>query len=264
MVQPPTAQEAVPLGRDIPPADGPQTPASVRTLVVTLLQRLEAVAARLTQDSTTSQRPPATDSPYQKARKPAGDVPPRPAGGQPGHPGHRQALWAPTETQVLTPPQCACGHTVLTGTRAYHPHHVIELPALQMDGTHLVLQEAWGPLWAQGTKAQGPPEHTAGSGPRLTALVGDIAGTHGTGRRTIQTLCASVLQVPLSLGAIQQMLDRVTYAMEPPYQAIACQARQAPVNYIDATPWCLPNTLHWVWGMASKTAACSMLHPRRS
>lgn len=264
MVQPPNAQEAVPIGLDIPPADWQQTPPSVRTLVLTLLKRLEAVEARLAQDSTTSQRPPSTDSPYTKARKPPGDAPRRKAGGQPGHPGHRQALLVPTETRVLTPHQCACGHTALTGARSYHTHQVIELPAIQMDVLHLVLQEARCPLCAQWTKAQLPPEHTAGYGPRLTALVGEIAGTHGTGRRTIQTFCASVLQVPLSLGAIQKMLDRVAHAIEPHYQAIARQARQATVNYIDETPWFLTNTLHWLWVMASETAAFYMIHPHRS
>jgi transposase len=96
MLPPPKTPDAVPAGLDIPPADWQQTPPSVQTLVVTLLQRLEAVAARLKQDSTTSQRPPSTDSPYTKARKPAGDAPPRKAGGQPGHPGHQQALLAPS------------------------------------------------------------------------------------------------------------------------------------------------------------------------
>ena len=129
---------------------------------------------------------------------------------------------------------------------------------------HFVLQEAWCPVCAQWTKAQVPPEHTAGYGPRLTALVGEIAGTHGTGRRTIQTFCASVLQVPLSLGAIQKMLDRVAYAIEPHYQAIARQARQAPVNYIDETSWFLTNTLHWLWVMANERVAFSMIHPHRS
>ena len=64
----PTLPTAVPTGLEIPPADWQQTPPSVQTLVVTLLQRLEAVEARLKQDSTTSQRPPSTDSPYTKAR----------------------------------------------------------------------------------------------------------------------------------------------------------------------------------------------------
>lgn len=148
--------------------------------------------------------------------------------------------------------------------RPYHTHQVIELPALQMDVTHVVLHEAWCPVGAQWTKAQLPSEHTTGYGPRLTALVGASAWTHGTGRRTIQTFYTSVLQLPLSLGAIQKMLDRVAHAIEPHYQAIARQARRAPVNYIDETSWFLTNTLHWLWVMASETVAFSMLHPRRS
>src|SRR4029453_15600755 len=106
MRQPPKTPEAVPVGLDIPPADWQQTPPSVQTLVLTLLKRLEAVEAQLKQDSTTPHRPPSADSPYKKARRPSGDSPPRKAGGQPGHPGHRQVLLAPTDTRVLMPPQC--------------------------------------------------------------------------------------------------------------------------------------------------------------
>jgi transposase len=264
MVQSSNGQDAVPAGLDIPPADWQQTPPSVQTLVVTLLQRLEAVEARLKQDSTTSQRPPSADSPDKKVRKPSGTAPRRNAGGQPGHPGHRQSLMAPTDTRGLTPHQCACRNTALALTRPYHTHQVIELPALQMDVSHVVVHEAWCPACAQWTKAQVPPAQTAGYGPRLTALVGEIAGTHGTGRRTIQAFCASVLPVPLSLGAIQKMLDRVAHAIEPHYRAIARQARQTTVNDIDEPPWFLTNTRHWLWGMAHETVAYDMIHPHRS
>src|SRR5262249_49136235 len=150
------------------------------TLVITLLKRLEAVEARLRQDSTTSHRPPSADSPYRKARKPSETSSPRKVGGQPGHPGHRQRLLAPTDTWVLTPAQCACGHTALVGARPYHTHQVIELPPMQMAVTHFVLQQAWCPMCAQWTNAQVPPDQTSGYGPRLTALIGEIAGTHGT------------------------------------------------------------------------------------
>ena len=53
-----TLPDAVPAGPEILPADWQQTPPSIQRLVVSLLQRLEAVEARLKQDSTTSQRPP--------------------------------------------------------------------------------------------------------------------------------------------------------------------------------------------------------------
>jgi transposase len=45
--------------------------------------------------------------------------------------------------------------------------------------------------------------------------MGEVAGTYGNGRRMVQTFCASVLQVSISLGAIQKVLDRVTQAIDP-------------------------------------------------
>jgi transposase len=80
----------------------------------------------------------------------------------------------------------------------------------------------------------------------------------------VQTFCASVLGVPISLGAIQKVLDRVTQAIEPYYVVIAQQARQAPVNYIDETPWYCDRVLEWLWVMASEQVAFYMIHPRRS
>ena len=89
-------------------------------------------------------------------------------------------------------------------------------------------------------------------------------GSMATGRRIVQTLCASVLCVPISLGAIQKVLDCVAQAIEPHYTAIAAQVRHAAVNYIDETPWFLTHTLQWLWVMVSDTAALYMIHPHRS
>ena len=94
--------------------------------------------------------------------------------------------------------------------------------------------------------------------------MGEVAGSYGNGRRIVQTFCASVLQVPISLGAIQKVLDRVAQAIEPHYLAIAMQTRHASVNYIDETPWFLTHTLQWLWVMVSDTAALYMIHPHRS
>ena len=263
-MQPPNAPEAVPMGRDIPPADWQQPPPSVQTMVLALLKRLEAVDARRKQDATTSQRPPAADSPYKKARKPAGAAPPRKAGGHPGHPGHRQSRLPPTDTRVLTPHPCVGGQTAVALTRPSQTPQGIALPVIQMALSHFVWQDAWCPVCAQWTKAQGPPEHPAGCGPRLTALVGESAGPPGTGRRTLQACWASVLQGPRSLGAIQKRRDRVTHAIAPHDQAMASQARRAPGNDMDDTPWCLTHPLHWLWGMAQEPVACSMVPPHRS
>ena len=130
--------------------------------------------------------------------------------------------------------------------------------------THWVLHHGWCGACGQWTKAQVPADQATGYGPRFSALMAELAGTYGNGRRMVQTFCVSVLHVPISLGAIQKVLTWVTHAIAPLYNAIATQARRAVVNYIDETSWFCYCTLQWLWVMASETVACYMIHPHRS
>jgi len=253
------------------PQDWEQTPLAVQAYVRTLHDKVEqlqdhveTLEARLTQNSTTSSRPPSSDTPYKKPRRCTAPTTPRKAGGKPGHRGYRQVLLAPTSVQEVRPERCACGNTTFAVTTPYHTHQVIELPPIAMEVTHWVLHQSWCLACGRWMQAQVPPEQARGYGPRFSALMGELAGTYGNGRRMVQTFCASVLQVPISLGAIQKVLDRVAQAIDPYYAMIARQARQAAVNYIDETPWYCLNTLEWLWVMASERVAFYMIHPRRS
>lgn len=253
------------------PQDWEETPPAVQAYVRTLRDeveqlhdQVETLEARLRQNSTTSHRPPSSDNPYKKPRQHTAATTPRKPGGKPGHPGHRQMLLSPTTVQELRPERCACGNTMLALTTPYHTHQVIELPPIAMEVTHWVLHRSWCLACGHWMQAQVPPEHASGYGPRFSALMGELAGTYGNGRRMVQSFCASVLGVPISLGAIQKVLDRVTQAIDPYYTLIARQARQAPVNYIDETPWYCLNALEWLWVMASERVAFYRIHPRRS
>ncbi len=257
-----------------PCQDWEQTPPAVQAYLLTvqhdlaqlhdLQARVETLEARLHQDSTTSHRPPSSDHPYKKTRQRSTSATPRKAGGKPGHVGHRQVLLPPTSMHELHPEPCACGYTAFALTTPYQTHQVIEVPPIEMEVTHWVLHQGWCGGCGTWSKAQLPPEHATGYGPRFSALIGELAGTYGNGRRMVQTFCASVLRVPLSLGAIQKVLDRVTQAIAPHYEAMALHARRAPVNYIDETSWFLTHTLQWLWVMASDTVAFYLIHPHRS
>ena len=253
------------------PQDWAQTPLAVQAYVRTLRDeveqlhdRVEILEARLTQNSTTSSRPPSSDSPYKKPRRPTTSTTPRKAGGKPGHQGHRQVLLPPTTVRELMPERCACGTATFALTTPYQTHQVIELPPIEMEVTHWILHQGWCTGCGTWSKAQLPPQYATGYGPRFSALIGELAGTYGNGRRMVQTFCASVLRVPLSMGAIQKVLDRVTQAIDPYYVVIATQARQSSVNYIDETSWFCMHTLQWLWVMASERVAFYMIHPRRS
>ena len=128
-----------------------------------------------------------------------------------------------------------------------------------MEVTHWIVQQGRCLACGEWRTGQLSPAHTSGYGPRFSALIGELAGTYGNGRRMVQTFCASLLQVPISLGAIQKVVDRVTYALDPYYAVIAQHARQAPVNHIDETPWYCLHTLEWLWVMASERVAFYML-----
>jgi len=253
------------------PQDWEQTPPAVQAYVYTLhheltqlRERVEALEARLTQNSTTSHRPPSPDSPYKKLRQRPSATTRRKAGAKPGHPGHHQALLPPTTVHEVQPECCVCGNTTLALLKPYYTHQVLELPPIAMDVTHWVLLEGWCPDCGRWMKAQVPAEQATRYGPRFSALIGEVVGTYGNGRRMGQTFCASVLQVPISLGAIQKVIDRVTQAIVPHYTAIATQERHARVTYIDATPWFLTNTVQRLWVMASDNVAFSMIHLHRS
>jgi transposase len=260
------------------PQDWAQTPAAVHASVHPLhdeiqhlrgelghLQdRVETLEARLHQHSTTSSRPSSSDAPSTKPRRRTGAKTGRKGGGKPGHPGHRQVRLAPTMVEDVLPESCACGRSEFARIRPSYTHQVIERPPIEVEVTHWVVHQGRCVGCGRWHKAPVPEEQVTGDDPRMSALMAELAGTYGHGRRMVQTFCASVLGVPISLGAIQKVVDRVTRAIEPHDTLIATQARHAPVNDIDETPWYCEHALEWLWVMAHEQGAFSMIHARRS
>jgi transposase len=248
--------------------DWQMTPRSVRAYLVllhgqyqTLVTRVEKLEQRLGSDSTTSSKPPSTDSPFKKKLKEKFRKKP---GGKKGHPGHRQEMLEPTKTVSVEPKRCPCGHERFGPLSAFHIHQVIEFPQIRMEVTHFVLHEGCCLRCGTLNKAELPLEHATGYGPRLSALIGEVAGTQGNSRSTVQEFCRSVLGIRISKGAVQNVIDRVSEAIRPHYEAIGDVARRAEVNYIDETSWVRNGALMWIWTMVSATVAFFMVHPRRS
>ena len=199
--------------------------------------------------------------PVQETASVLASSPSRKAGGKPGHPGHRQALLPPTTVQDLLPVRLWQHDVCRDHAVPYAPRHRVAPHCDGGDARGVASELVWG-LW----RLDYSPG-TCGACGRLRSTVEALtawAGTYGHGRRMVQTFCASVLHVPSSLGAIQQVLHRVTHALTPHYEAIATYARQAAVNYIDETSWFCLNTLQWWWVMASERVAFYMIHPHRS
>jgi transposase len=224
-------------------------------------RQIEELRARLNLNSGNSSRPPSTDSPY-KSKGTGKDR--KKSGAKKGHKGHRQTLLTPTETKLINPEACSCGNKTFHDLTDYYIHQVIELPEIKMDVTHFVLYKGVCSCCGKTNKGLIPREHRTGFGPRLTALIAEMAGTQADSRSIIQTFCDSVLGFSISLGAIQKVLDRVSQAIEPSYKVIATQARQAAVNHVDETSWHKNGALMWLWVMANTRSALFMIHSHRS
>jgi transposase len=98
----------------------------------------------------------------------------------------------------------------------------------------------------------------------LTALIGELSGGQRDSRTAVQEFCTSVLGLPISRGAIQRVVDRVSDAIAPHYEAIAGKARGAQVNYIDETAWYQHGRLAWLWVMVNTTVALFKVQTSRN
>ena len=261
---------SIPPPEPLSQADWQQTPPTVQAYLLSLHQRLtqlqqqvEQLRKRSKRTSKTSDKPPSSDSPFQRptgnADKPTGQ-----RGARKGHPGSGPKLLRPTERQAIHPDPCRCGQGVPNSTAPYHTHQVVELPPIEMRVTHWVLHQGRCTGCGKLLKARLPKTEQTGYGPRLTALIGELSAMHRMSRRGVQDLCRSVLGIPLSLGAIQRLIDRTSLAIMPHDEAIARLARKAPVGYVDETPWYCLHALHWLWSLATDTVTLYRIHPRRS
>ena len=227
-----------------------------------LTQRLDKLEDRVNKNSSNSNKPLSSDSPYKKVRK-RKSVKKR-SGPKKGHKGHSQKRMTPTEIISLKPECCPCGNRHFPKTKPFYIHQVIELPEIEMDVMHFHLHSAICPECGAENRAELRPEHSTGFGPRLSALVGDLAGNHGNSRTSIQEFCHSILNFHISLGAIQNVIDRVSQAVEPHYDALGNKIRSSRKAHIDETSFPRNGDLEWLWVMANDEEAFFKIHPNRS
>jgi transposase len=110
-------------------------------------------------------------------------------------------------------------------------------------------------------KADVPSASRTSYGPPLSGLIGELSGMHDTFRRLMRDFCHSVLHIPISLGAIQKVIDRASDAVLPHSEAIAALARSTPVGSIDETPWFCHHIVQWLWPMTTERVSLFLCMP---
>jgi transposase len=252
-----------------PKEDWERTPATVRLFIAgqqkaieALTKRVDELEARLNRNSSNSNQPPSSDSPYQKTTDESKNK--SKGGGKKCRKGHRQKLLKATKTQPVHPNRCQCGCSEFDHLEPYYTHQYIELPQIIMEVIHFVLYRGRCRSCGKVNKGYIPTGYQTGFGPRLSALIVELAGMAGNSRDMVRTFCSSVLELPISLGAIQKVIDRASDAIKPHYEAIRDKARASRVNHLDETPWHKGGKLNWLWVMANSVVAFFMIHTNRS
>jgi len=228
-----------------------------------LQHQVETLQGRVDKTSQTSSKPPSSDAPFHKPKRQQNTSAGQ-RGGQPGHRGKGPILLRPTEVHLIAPGSWPCGQGNLVALTPSYTHQVIELPPIEMEVHHFILQQGQCQGCGRQLKAQVPSDSQAGYGPRFSALIAELAGMHRTSWRLIQDFWHSVCNIPISLGAVHKIIQRVSQAIAPHHAAIATLAHQAPVGYIDETPWYCQNALQWLWIMATDKVAYYRIDPHRS
>jgi len=206
--------------------------AELATRNAALEKRVVELEIKLNKKSTNSSKPPSSDSPYKsKTQKPDEKVAKKEKRTRKGH--ERKRL-EPTAKLDVIPVQCTCGSEQLGESVPYYTHQVVEIPEIKLIVEDIVLHQAQCGECGKIVKSEIPHDKRSGYGPRLSAMVVELAGVHGNSRRSVQDFVFSIFALSMSLGVIQKIINRAKEAIEPHYDAIREAAQQAKVNYIES------------------------------
>lgn len=222
-------------------------------------KRIVELESRLNRKSTNSNKPPSSDSPFDKKQRA-----PREKEEKGTRKGYERKRLEPTETQNVMPGACSCGCTNHVGIKPYYTHQVVEIPEIKLIVEDIVLHRAQCAECGKTVRADIPHDKRTGYGPRLSAMIVELTGVHGDSRRGVQDFLFSLFDLSVSLGAIQKIINRAKEAITPHYEAIRDVARQATVNHIDETSWKTNGSLRWLWTMTSVLVSFFVIHKHRS
>lgn len=238
-----------------------------------LQQEVQELRDRLNTNSSNSNRPPASDSPFSSPKPPkkpkknsenASNGKKKPA-----HPGASQKKLKPTNQVDCPLSVCPyCGERVFTNQRT-HTHQHIEVRPNPLEITHCNVSTGKCACCGHSVSGDIPQEYRGAYGPRLEAMIATLDSRTGMTRRELEEIVQDILGIPISQGAIQHITDRVSAAIHPHYEAIGDSIRKSWYAHIDETSWrthgpVLGKALHWLWTMTNPVLAYFRIDDHRS
>lgn len=215
------------------------------------------------QNSTTSSKPPSSDglAGEQRERGSKQKKGCRKPGGQPGHAGRWRGL-APAErvnkVVDLLPARCRhCDSRFSADSRKIatqgdpRRHQVTELPRIEAHITEYRCQNAVCADCGKDTRAELPQALRGHFGPDLTALIAYLTVVCRMPRRVVQELLEQVLDIPLSLGSVQNSWEEASDAVAEPCAELEKQLPLAPVINSDETGYRTSGEKRWLWALVA-------------
>jgi transposase len=228
--------------------------ASQTALITQLVGRIQALEARLAQDSNNSSKPPSSDgfkrSPKKRSLRKASDKKP---GGQVGHQG--QALKqteTPDEIKAHLPTNCEACQSDLTGQTplpGFEPRQVFELPAqLKLVVTEHRTYCKECPKCQTITKAKFPSNVTnwVQYGPGFRALAVYLLTYQLLPYLRVCELLNEIYGESLSPGTLANLVKECYEQLAEPEEAIKAALSQAEVLHCDETGLYVEGKRHWL------------------
>jgi transposase len=223
------------------------------------LEKLKKKLVWKDRNSQNSSKPPSLDSTLEKKkRKQQKKKSEKNAGGQPGHKGTRRELIPESEVDKIIPvypESCERCNTLFidkdhsSSDTPSSRWQVTEIPEIKPKTTEyqcFTKQCKCGHC----TNAKLPEGVSASNfGPRLTAIIAYMTSVMRGSRRGVKEFLDIILDVNMSLGSVQNCLERTSEALAPvDYQLNRELSKQAVLN-ADETGW----NDSWLWIFVSST-----------
>ena len=241
--------------------------AALQAEIAILREEIQALKARVNQNSRNSSKPPSSDPPSTPLRPPK---PPtgRSPGGQPGHEGTTYKL-VPVEdvddVVPLKPERCeGCGHRLSGEDPSPLRHQVTEIPPIHPQIIEYLLHRLVCPKCARTTTADLPRGVSWGMmGPALQAMVAYLTGKLRLSKRAAQEALEDLFDVTVSTGSIAAAEQVVSQALETPVEAARDYVQAQPVVNADETGWREGRDRAWLWAAVTPWVSVFLIHAHR-
>ena len=83
-------------------------------------------------------------------------------------------------------------------------------------------------------------------------------------RRQVREVCENVFGIPISVGAVDAAIMRMSQVLKDPWEKLREYIQQAELVHADETGWRLSGAQQYLWLASGALAVCFRIDPHRS